>query len=157
MGCGGSKKKDDGIDMEMAEIGVSACDEIFQAAAGPLQILAEHYDAITGGRDDILYYSGVEFFLQNPNLNDGLKAMIYIFSALGGGEPTNVGLKFIAEEPYVDVNTDGWAYCNERMYEAFKDIVKEVAKIPTDVVPIAGDIATLAEKCTDIDGLKQSI
>ena len=73
--------------MEMAEIGVSACDNIFQAAAIPLQILAEHYNAITGGRDDILYYSGVEFFLTTPNLNDGLRAMIYVFSALGVANP----------------------------------------------------------------------
>ena len=47
MGCGGSSKKGDGIDMNMDDVGVSDVDQIFQSASNPLGILAKHHDKIT--------------------------------------------------------------------------------------------------------------
>jgi hypothetical protein len=156
MGCGRSKTHSNekkGLDFEMKKTKVPEVDEIFETTAAPLATLKEAYDTL---HDAIAKFETQTHskLLRDHTTEDGIMIMLYCFSASSNGDFAKLEYRLSSDAPFIYVKRDSLEHQHWAITDAWWHFATEVAKIPSKLEPLEGDIRAIVDKAA---GLKDTL
>lgn len=138
MGCGGSKKKQR-INLKMETCGISDIDNLFTAAADPIQNLEDVSRSLNKTIKKFKRATGANI-LKDSTFNDAITAMLYAYSASTNGNFSEIEFRIMDHSPYVGVNKHSIKHEQKEISEAWDDIATALIETPPKMVELPGQI-----------------
>lgn len=139
---GESKKK---IKLNIKWTGLYELDEMFRAAAAPLQTLDELSSSITDS-SEVLKKVTFTHVVVGCTLTDSILGMLFCFSANFDGVLDALEFKIKNDPPYLGINKKKLPKDVVHIYEAFEDVVKALLTAPGQIQELQPQIQNLIEE-----------
>lgn len=128
--------------------GVYDIDELFRAAAAPLQTLDEINKALKK-KTKHFKKSTFSHVIVDWTLTDSLFAMLYIFEANQEKIIENLEFKVVPDPPYLKINKHKLPHDVVKVYDDFEDLVQVLNDIPDQISELKPEIQNLAQESVE--------
>ena len=151
MGCGGSKGGKGKVDLKIEKTKIDEFDEVFDAAAEPLETIASLKSSIDKTQSAFCKACHTHG-IKDATLKDAIWVFFTTVSASLDGDFSNVDLKITQSAPFIKMDNKKIDPSIHDMLDGFEAFVEAAVAVPEKAEPLVEQIKELAEKCTDFPG-----